>query len=122
MSRWYDKEVERLRTFNVKQLARFSDRKRLLEAQVKTAEASYRDQPWERTRKYIETRKDELALLGKFVDSRDPDMVRNYTDEIEGLCRCLAELGRAFEEVAPAEYMEFMQQHGNVRYLVERWK
>ena len=57
--------------------------------------------------------------MDTYLTLRDPDMKRNYTDEIEELCAMLVGMSVAFATAAPAEYTEFKSMNGKIRRVLQ---
>lgn len=119
MSRWFDAQVQREKNFQRRQKIEFEKHAVELRREIDEAKAAYREYPYERTKKYIDSRVQELEAMDTYLTLRDPDMERNYTDEIEELCAMLVGMSVAFATAAPAEYTEFKSLNGKIRRVLQ---
>ena len=119
MSRWFDAQVQKEKNFQRRQKIEFEKHAVELRREIDEAKAAYREYPYERTKKYIDSRIQELEDMDTYLTLRDPDMERNYTDEIEELCAMLVGMSVAFATAAPAEYTEFKSMNGKIRRVLQ---
>ena len=89
-----------------------------LQLEVLEKRSEYREFPTEKNRKYIETREREIEEMDEFMEARDMDMIRNYKEEINDLCKMLADMSISFAGAAPSSYVEFKNANAKVRRVL----
>lgn len=118
MSAWFERQKEKDKNFRAQQLDAFEKHRGQLQLEVLEKRSEYRGFPTEKNRKYIETREREIEEMDEFMEARDMDMIRNYKEEINDLCKMLADMSISFAGAAPSSYVKFKNANAKVRRVL----
>lgn len=105
MSAWFERQKEKDKNFRAQQLDAFEKHRGQLQLEVLEKRSEYREFPTEKNRKYIETREREIEEMDEF-------------EEINDLCKMLADMSISFAGAAPSSYVEFKNANAKVRRVL----